>query len=57
MPNTQPVTISWIFGAVKRFTEPCYSGLTDGWPVRYVFYNLCYELCSRTCIKCFDSKV
>jgi len=30
---------SWIFGAVKRFTEPCYSSLTDAWPVRYVFYN------------------
>jgi len=48
---------SWIFGPVKRFTEPRYSSLTDAWPVRYVFYNLCSELWSRTSIKCFDSKV
>jgi len=42
---------------VKRFTEPCYSSLTEACPVWYVFYNLCYELWSRTCIKCFDSRV
>jgi len=47
---------SWIFGAVKRFTEACYSSLTDARPVRYVFYNLCYDLWSWTCIKCFDSR-
>ena len=56
-PNQSQSQWSWIFGAVKRFTEPCYSSLTDSWPVRHVFYNLCYETWSRTCIKCFDSRV
>jgi len=56
-PNRSQSQWSWRFGAVKRLTEPCYSSLTDAWPVRYVFYNLCYELWSRKCIKCFVSKV
>jgi len=56
-PNQSQSQWSWIFRAVKRFTELCYSSLTDAWPVRYVFYNLCYELWRWTCIKCFDSRV
>jgi len=43
-PNQSQSQWSLIFGAVKRFTESCYSSLTDAWPVRYVFYSLRYEL-------------
>jgi len=28
-PNQSQSQWSWIFGAVKRFTEPCYISLTD----------------------------
>jgi len=56
-------------GRCPPLSPPCYAtgeafhrtmlqySLTDAWSVRYVFYNLCYELWSRMCIKCFDSRV
>jgi len=57
--DSQPVTISvvmdsWCSEVLHRTMLVWLLFVTS--PVRYVFYNLCYEPCGRKCIKRFGSK-